>query len=64
MAAQQSTDEPRRRQIEQDSLAELIDEYTGTEGGFTGGELAAARATLYGTGWPDAGRAVPPIQRA
>jgi len=37
-----------RRQIEQDNLAELIDEYTSTEGDFSPGELAAARAELYG----------------
>jgi hypothetical protein len=46
-----------RRQIEEDSLAELIDEYTGTEGGFTAEELAAARAALYGAEGPDAGHA-------
>jgi ribosomal protein L15 len=39
-----------RRQIEDDNLAELIDEYTGTEGEFTAEELAAARADLYGAG--------------
>jgi hypothetical protein len=38
-----------RRQIEQDNLAELVDEYTSTEGEFTAEELAAARAELYGT---------------
>jgi hypothetical protein len=38
-----------RRQIEQDNLAELTDEYTDAEGGFTAEELAAARAALYGT---------------
>jgi hypothetical protein len=38
-----------RRQIEQDNLAELVDEYTSTEGEFTPEELAAARAELYGT---------------
>lgn len=37
-----------RRQIEQDNLAELVDEYTSTEGDFTPEELAAARAELYG----------------
>jgi hypothetical protein len=46
-----------RRQIEQDNLAELIDEYTNSEGAFTAGELAAARAALYGAGGPDAGHA-------
>jgi hypothetical protein len=53
MAAQQSTIEL-RLQIEQDNLAELIDEYAGTEGGFTAEELAAARMTLYGPEGPDA----------
>jgi hypothetical protein len=38
-----------RRQIEQDNLAELVDEYTRTEGEFTPEELAAARADLYGS---------------
>jgi hypothetical protein len=37
-----------RRQIEQDNLAELVDEYTSTEGDFTPEELAAARTDLYG----------------
>ncbi|HUZ22356.1 MAG TPA: hypothetical protein VMV07_01175 [Streptosporangiaceae bacterium] len=37
------------RQIEQDNLAELVDEYTSAEGNFTPEELAAARAELYGT---------------
>jgi ribosomal protein L15 len=37
-----------RRQIEQDKLAELVDEYTSTEGEFTAEEMAAARADLYG----------------
>jgi hypothetical protein len=37
-----------RRQIEQDKLAELVDEYTSAEGEFTAGEMAAARADLYG----------------
>jgi hypothetical protein len=46
-----------RRQIEQDNLAELVDEYTSTEGGFTAEELAAARADLYGTKGSDAGHA-------
>lgn len=46
-----------RRQIEQDNLAELIDEYTGTEGAFTAEELAAARADLYGPEGADAGHA-------
>ena len=43
-----------RRQIEQDNLAELVDEYTSTEGDFAAEELAAARADLYGTKGPDA----------
>jgi len=38
-----------RRQIEQDSLAELVDEYTSTEGDFTPEELAEAHADLHGT---------------
>jgi hypothetical protein len=38
-----------RRQIEQDNLAELVDEYTSAERDFTPEELAAARAKLYGT---------------
>jgi hypothetical protein len=38
-----------RRQIEQDNLAELVGEYTSTEGDFSAEELAAARAELYGT---------------
>jgi len=38
-----------RRQIEQDNLAELVAEYTSTQGDFTPEELAAARAELYGT---------------
>jgi hypothetical protein len=49
-----------RRQIEQDKLADLIDEYTGAEGDFTAEEMAAARASLYGpdgAGGPDAGHA-------
>ena len=46
-----------RRQIEQDNLAELVDEYTRTEGGFTAEELAAARAALYGAEGSDAGHA-------
>lgn len=46
-----------RRQIEQDDLAELVDEYTGTEGEFTPEELAAARAELYGTEDAGAGHA-------
>ncbi len=37
-----------RRQIEQDNLAQLIDEYTNSEGVFTAEEMAAARAALYG----------------
>jgi hypothetical protein len=32
-----------RRQLEQDNLAELVSEYTGTAGDFTAEELAAAR---------------------
>jgi hypothetical protein len=46
-----------RRQIEQDNLAELVDEYTSTEGDFSAGELAAARADLYGAKGADAGHA-------
>ena len=46
-----------RRQIEQDNLAELVDEYTGTEGDFSAEELAAARADLYGTKGAGAGHA-------
>lgn len=46
-----------RRQIEQDNLAELIDEYTDIEGGFTAEELAAARAALYGAEGSDSGHA-------
>ena len=38
-----------RRQIEQDNLAELVDEYTSAGRDFTPEELAAARAKLYGT---------------
>jgi hypothetical protein len=45
-----------RRQIEQDNLAELIDDYTDAEGAFTAEELAAARAALYDADGPDAGR--------
>jgi hypothetical protein len=41
----------------QDNLAELIDEYTDTEGGFTAEELAAARAALYGAEGSDSGHA-------
>lgn len=37
-----------RRQIEQDLLGELVDEYTRTHGDFTAEELAAARANMYG----------------
>jgi hypothetical protein len=37
-----------RRQIEQDSLAELVDEYTSAEGDFTDEEMVVARADLYG----------------
>jgi hypothetical protein len=52
-----------RRQIEQDNLADLIDDYTSTEGDFTAEEMAAARAALYGSDGsegadgPDAGHA-------
>jgi hypothetical protein len=44
------------RQIEQNALAELIDEYTRAEGEFSAEELAAARIALYGAEGPDAGR--------
>jgi hypothetical protein len=37
-----------RRQIEQDNLGELVDEYTRTRGEFSAEELAAARSDLYG----------------
>lgn len=37
-----------RRQIEQDNLAELVDEYTSTKGDFSAEEMAAARADLHG----------------
>jgi hypothetical protein len=37
-----------RRQIEQDNLEELVDEYTSAEGGFSTEDLATARADLYG----------------
>jgi hypothetical protein len=43
-----------RRQLEQDNLAELVSEYTGTEGDFTPEELATARDSLYGSGSADA----------
>jgi len=46
-----------RRQIEQDNLAELVDEYTGAEGEFTAEELAAARAELYGSANAGSGHA-------
>jgi hypothetical protein len=46
-----------RRQIEQDNLAELVDEYTSTEGEFTPEELARARAELYGAEDGDTGHA-------
>jgi hypothetical protein len=46
-----------RHQIEQDNLAELVNEYTSTEGEFTAEELAAARAELYGTEGAGAGHA-------
>jgi hypothetical protein len=46
-----------RRQIEQDNLAELVDEYTSAEGDFSAEELTAARADLYGTKGADAGSA-------
>jgi hypothetical protein len=45
-----------RRQIEQDNLAELVDEYTRAEGDFTEEEMAAARAALYGSEGQGAGR--------
>jgi hypothetical protein len=54
MTGQQITDE--RRQIEQDNLAELIEEYTRSAGEFTAEELVTARTALYGDG-PDARRA-------
>jgi hypothetical protein len=38
-----------RRQLELDNLVELVGEYTAAEGDFTPGELADARADLYGT---------------
>jgi hypothetical protein len=38
-----------RRQIEQDNLAELVDEYTSAEGDFSAEEMAEARADLYGS---------------
>jgi hypothetical protein len=44
-----------RRQIEQDNLAELVDDYTSTEGEFSAEELAAARAEMYGSEGADAG---------
>ncbi len=44
-----------RRRIEQANLAELVDEYTSAESGFTAEELAAARADLYGTKGSDTG---------
>jgi len=47
-----------RRQIEQDNLAELVDEYISTEGDFTPEELASARAELYGTEGAGTGHAV------
>jgi ribosomal protein L15 len=46
-----------RRQIEHDNLAELIDEYTESEGAFTADELAAARTALYGAERPSGGHA-------
>ena len=46
-----------RRQIEQDNLAELVDDYTSTEGDFTAEEMTAARADLYGAGSPGTRRA-------
>jgi hypothetical protein len=55
MAVEPSTNEL-RFQIEQDKLAELIDEYTCTEAGFAAEELAAARTALYGTEGSDADR--------
>lgn len=55
MAAHQTTDDM-DRQSEQNALAELVDEYTRTEGEFTAEELAAARTVLYETEGPDADR--------
>jgi hypothetical protein len=46
-----------RRQLEQDNLAELVNEYISTEGDFTAEELAAARAELNGREDSDAGHA-------
>jgi len=46
-----------RRQIEQDNLAELVDEYTSAGRDFTPEELAAARAKLHGTEDAGAGHA-------
>jgi hypothetical protein len=44
-----------RRQIERDNLRELIDAYTREHGDFTEEEMAAARASLYGTADPSQG---------
>ena len=44
------------RQLEQNALAELIDEYTRAEGEFTAEELTAVRIALYGAEGQDAGR--------
>jgi hypothetical protein len=46
-----------RRQIEQDNLAELVNEYIRTHGDFTAEEMAEAKARLYGTAGTD-GRTV------
>jgi hypothetical protein len=54
MAAHQTTDDDMDRQLEQNTLGELIDEYTRAEGEFTAEELAAARIALYGTEGQDA----------
>lgn len=43
-----------RRQIEQDNLAEFVEEYTSTEGEFSAEERAAARAEMYGSEGADA----------
>ena len=55
MTADQTTDDGDCR-IDQNALAELIDEYTRENGGFTAEELVAARIALYGTEGQDAGR--------
>jgi hypothetical protein len=46
-----------RRQIEQDNLAELVDDYTSTQGDFSAEEMAAARTDLYGAEGSGARRA-------